>query len=333
MDTTTVSFVQVNTATLEVLEGITSALAHRLYCRLTRLRDYTTNSCKVSHARLAAALDVTTEGVRKALSILRDAGLIDWRSQHRKASTYTVNGLFKGLSVNQTQVGSNCPTQVGSISKRVSSQEPPLPPSEPETPEASPTDGWEDLITRTKTSGRVGHDASRNRAVGIVSPDGSFDETDRAVSKTMGTPLPDQDVYDPWQRVEYEGPSHAPLRPDATDAALDLLIGRMAVVKAIPRAFTRLKRSIAAMAVSGEISPHLLERAALRAGLESHKGLNLSQFAAETWIGVLVNRWDGRRVTESLEFRYGDHRPTPYGVGTTPAWLELLSERPDTVAA
>ena len=107
-------------------QKVTSGLALRVALYLCDRRTYSDATARVSHARIADVLGASTEGVRKALNTLRDAGVISWETRHRKATVY--NLLFVHPTVGRpasaetpaealdpTPVGQLDPTPVGSI--------------------------------------------------------------------------------------------------------------------------------------------------------------------------------------------------------------------------
>lgn len=158
------------------MEQITSALALRAAHYLARIRRYSDATVKVSQGRIAAALNATAEGVRKALNVLRDAGLISWTTRHRHASTYTLLYVHPSdaearrrrqepeaspETVTPTRVGSTYPTGVGTISQMGTLSQkkaPPNPPAGDLADERVPDVSGGDIPTELPASGGVDAD-------------------------------------------------------------------------------------------------------------------------------------------------------------------------------
>ena len=81
-------------ATLDaMIDNNLSAVEMKVWLRLVRIRQYTSNTVRVTRARLAEVIGCTVKAVGRALNRLREVGLVSWEGQHRRASKYTVHGL------------------------------------------------------------------------------------------------------------------------------------------------------------------------------------------------------------------------------------------------
>ena len=92
--TRALGFTMIQDATLDaIVDHRLSGVEVRIWARLVRIRQYTTDKVRVTRARLAEAVGCTVKAVGRALHRLREVGLLDWEGHHRRASTYSVRGL------------------------------------------------------------------------------------------------------------------------------------------------------------------------------------------------------------------------------------------------
>lgn len=336
-DTTTITFAQVRTDTLEKIEQMTSLLAVKVWAHLVRIRDFATDTRMISQGKLADRLGASRQGIQNALAVLRDAGLLSWETVHRKAATYAIHGLHKRSkpsAASPSGVGANTPSGVGSIQESLSSKKNPLPPTADGPSPAEPSPAGEGIFeeeqppatdaTRPAAEGGAWHPEESRRSARDSVPSGmAFEAIDRLVASQCDSPLPGQSVPRRHVRAEYEGPSHQGIRPDAVGTAVTAVIGASTSATTAPRAFTRAVKSVAAMGRYGEITPHMLDAAAERS--TDSRGTNLAAFATDVWRQVMTHRWCHGNIAARLEFQYGDHRPTPTGIATrSTIWRDLL---------
>lgn len=321
------------------MESITSALALRAAHYLARIRRYSDATVKVSQARIAAALNATTEGVRKALCILRDAGLISWTGKHRHASTYSLLYLRPADdharrrrdepdAVNPTGVGSIDPTGVGTISQKVLSFQrstPPTPRSEPASADSVPdvregissqiTDGAADAATAESAGWSERLDAERAAEAACPSgPSMTRAQADRLVA-AAACPGAGQAIIAPERLSKPSDADALPLTPEGAERVLLALAGADFGAHGAYAA-SRVRQ----LAAGGDLTARMIDQSITDAS--DARGLGATRFVAAVCRRLHAARLCARR-TDMLNARRvarriedGDPAPAPRS-----AWL------------
>lgn len=314
------------------LYELTSAMALRVAHYLTEIRRFSDATVRVSHARIAKALNASAEGVRKGLNILRDAGLITWTTEHRHACVYKL--LFVCSTGGQqtpakdtelpntggeantsypTQGGTSYPTQGGTILNGISSKI--TTPPTPREPEPEPTvtsskrEGGEIQKSRETTASPVSPPSpagerpasmsywqAEDLAKELVPPVTSFSELGEVITRTVNSNADGQEVTDWDLHRQVEGRSHAGIPAEVLPDVVRLLIRPLSAETVPVRVAARFTDSVAAMGRWGEVTPKMINGAVDMMA----DGRTAVDAAARIHRQIMANRYSWRRNRYTL---------------------------------